>query len=87
MSNPANEQWEEQDYEESLCPRCKCCDTDWVECYQCGAEGGRGYDDDLQFEDPMWYQPGDWEECDICEGKGGWSVCLGNCDENGKHKT
>lgn len=81
-----NPQQEEQDYAESLCPRCKCCEMDWEDCYQCGGEGGRGYDDDLQFEDPLWYQPGDFETCDTCEGAGGWAMCLGNCDEHGKHK-
>lgn len=76
---------EQDDFEDSLCDRCKCCDTDWEDCYECGGKGGRDYDDDLQFEDPLWYQPGDFETCDICEGKGGWPVCLGNCDENGNH--
>jgi hypothetical protein len=70
---------------EDICKRCECCETYWKTCYKCGGKGEFDYDEDLQFEDPLWYSPGDTEECDICEGAGGWTMCLGHCDENGKH--
>ena len=65
-----------------LCPRCKCCSQDWIECWDCG---GEGYHDDMWESDPLWYDQDDIETCDICDGKGGWKGCLGNCDNNGKH--
>jgi hypothetical protein len=38
---------------------------DWVCCWQCGGEGGE------EGDDPLW-DLGEWQPCDICEGKGGW---------------
>lgn len=49
-----------------------------------GGEGGRdGYE--LQEEDPLWFGPDDWETCEQCNGKGGWPLCPGWCDAQGKH--
>lgn len=72
------------DENDSLCPRCQCCDTDWVECWDCGGEGGQD-GEELMMEDPLWYSPDDFRRCSTCKGKGGWSECIGSCDENGKH--
>lgn len=47
---------------------------DWIECWNCGGKGGRDYEEDLQFEDPLWYIPDDFVKCDICNGKGGFYV-------------
>ena len=66
----------------NLCPRCKCCEQFWEPCSSCG---GEGIHDDLFEEDPLWYNPGYYEECSECEGKGGFWLCLGGCDENGIH--
>jgi len=66
------------------CHECKCCSTAWHECEHCGGEGGRD-GDELMEEDPLWYSQDDHEECDVCEGKGGWNVCIGEC-VNGKHE-
>lgn len=74
----------EEDYEGDICPKCKCCSTFWHTCDHCGGYGGRD-GDELMEEDPLWYGPDDYETCDICEGNGGWPVCVGDCDENGKH--
>src|SRR5690606_32189634 len=71
-------------YLDPLCERCGCCDTEWEDCWKCGGQGGRD-DEDLMEEDPLWYSPGDFETCDICDGRGGWHVCVGGCDEDGKH--
>jgi hypothetical protein len=61
--------------EDTICPDCLCCDTDWSSCDQCG---GEGYVDRYD-EDPLWYGH-ELYECDFCCGKGGWKSCLGNCD-------
>jgi hypothetical protein len=67
-----------------LCPRCGCCSLEYVECQTCGGEGVSGHD---CGEDccPCLY-PVDNVPCDICLGKGGWTVCLGRCDKDGKHE-
>jgi len=69
-----------------LCNRCGCCDTYWEDCWQCGGEGGRD-GEELMEEDPLRYGPDDHETCDVCGGKGGWNLCLGDCDKKGTHKT
>lgn len=58
----------------------------WEDCYNCGGEGSFEYEDDLQFEDPLWYSPGDIESCDICNGKGGWALCSANCNKDKQTK-
>jgi hypothetical protein len=63
-----------------ICPRCGCCEMFWEDCWSCG---GEGIHDDLFEEDPLWYDPGDYEICNECEGKGGFWLC--DCDKNGKH--
>jgi hypothetical protein len=66
---------------DTICPRCKCCDMFWEVCWSCG---GEGIHDDLFEEDPLWYNPGDYEVCNECNGNGGFWMC--DCDENGKHE-
>ena len=68
--------------DDTLCPRCKCCDMTWEDCWNCGGKGGRD-GEELMEEDPLWYSPDDLEICDVCEGKGGFWIC--DCDKNGKH--
>lgn len=68
----------------NICPRCGCCEQYWEDCWSCG---GEGIHDDLYEEDPFWYDPGDYETCDECNGEGGFWICLGHCDENGKHNS
>jgi len=60
---------------------CNICGSnlEWIECWSCGGEGGRGWED-LQCEDPLWYSPEDFIECDICEGNGGWLECINNIE-------
>lgn len=72
--------------ETEICKKCGCCVMEWVECWNCGGEGGRD-GEELMMEDPLWYSEDDFEECDVCNGKGGWNVCIGNCDDNVKHLT
>lgn len=57
-------------------PTCEVCGSllEHEDCWQCGGKGGRD-GEDLMDEDPFWYDEDDWEECDICEGKGGYWVC------------
>ena len=68
----ARDEYQEAYYGPS-CTVCQC-EMEWVDCWQCGGNGG--FDgDDLMEEDPMWYSEDDWEDCDICEGKGGFWQC------------
>jgi len=85
-SNPLLSDENFADSEEySICPDCKCCEMAWEECWKCG--GSCGDDgEELMMEDPLWYDKDDFRECDVCDGKGGWEMCIGRCDENGKHK-
>ena len=73
------------DYEldfEQECLKCGHSPTRWRDCWKCGGEGGRGWDD-LQFEDPLWYSPSDFIACDECNGTGiiEWCSKCG-CDIN-----
>lgn len=53
-------------------PYCEHCgqELDWEDCGQC--EDGQI---DAYELDPMWYDPGDTEDCTMCGGKGGWHSC------------
>jgi hypothetical protein len=65
-----------------FCQRCKCCSTDWEDCYNCVD----GYSDhDCGDDTCCCLNPKDNVRCDICDGEGGWVVCIGGCDEQGNH--
>lgn len=69
--------------DEDMFDYCEHCgmSKEWEECASCGGEGYFDWDT-LQFEDPLWYSPGDTETCPECHGKGGWSFCVNkNCKE------
>lgn len=53
-------------------PRCSICNCvlEWEDCGSCED----GYVD-LYEDDPLWYDPGDVELCNICGGNGGWLAC------------
>lgn len=69
---------------DDTCDRCGCCGTYWVDCWNCGGDGGFNWEE-LQLQDPIFYSPGDFRQCAHCGGDGGRFQCLGDCDENGKH--
>lgn len=52
------------------CPECQA-ESQWSVCWQCSGEAGW----DLYESDPIQRAPGEWEECDFCDGKGGYWVC------------
>jgi hypothetical protein len=57
-------------------PDCAVCGnaTSWLPCWNCGGEGG--FDgEDLMEEDPLWYDPDEYEVCGECLGQGGWDYC------------
>ena len=58
------------------CHDCEHCgaEVDYQECWKCGGEGGRGWED-LQFENPLWYDEKSWIKCDVCDGEGHFRVC------------
>lgn len=60
-------------------------DMEWEICWKCGGSGGDD-GEELMMEDPFWYNEDDFRECDVCDGKGGWYMCIGRCDENSQHK-
>ena len=62
---------ETDEYDEPGCPICGGS-MFWEDCWQCGGQGYR----ELYDEDPLWYDEDDTEECDICDGKGGYYICL-----------
>lgn len=74
---------DEPDYEDEICPHCKCCSQDWVDCTNCAGDGVSGHD--CGEDCCCCMDPEDNIPCDICEGKGGWYQCVGNCDKDGRH--
>ncbi len=69
--------------EHEMCPRCGCCEMAWEECENCGGEGVSGHD--CGEDCCCCIDPEDNVPCDYCDGAGGYYICLGHCDENGKH--
>ncbi len=57
---------------EDRCPVCGA-NLEWQECDAPGCDDG--YITNLHELDPMWYDEGDAELCDQCEGVGGYPVC------------
>lgn len=57
-------------------PTCPLCsyEMEWERCTACDGDGEFDWET-LQFEDPLWYQPGDTERCEECRGEGGWWQC------------
>lgn len=76
--------------ENDSCPRCGCCSTRAADCWACGG-GGEGSttccDDLCQDTEPgETCMHGDGNAaCGECGGLGVYSVCVGGCDEQGKH--
>ena len=76
-----------------ICPRCRCCelvslasvDPDAACCWSCGGAG----EFDLYEQDPINEDPGSFELCPECMGTGelDMEICLGHCDEQGRHKA
>jgi hypothetical protein len=61
-------------------PHCqKCgCSMDWSDCANCGGEG----ETELYELDPLWYDEDDVEDCDWCQGSGGYWACF-TCNPGG----
>lgn len=66
--NPA-ELYMEPDYYDSddSCPRCGHYPTRYRHCCELGCDDGFI---DLYDEDPLWYDPDDFEVCEACNGTG-----------------
>ena len=67
-----------------LCPRCGCCELVPEECWQCGGSGYYGHD--CGEDTCVCRNPEENVVCDICDGVGGWQVCLGGCNALGQHE-
>jgi hypothetical protein len=71
----SNLDWDDEIWDgDDPCPRCGHYYTSYRKCEYCDD----GIVDDLYEEDPLWYDPGDWEYCQHCHGKGYYSWCR-NC--------
>lgn len=65
------------DWEYAECSVCGDSMAKHVTCWNCGGEGGwRRYEDD-----PLWYDPDDFEMCLTCKGVGYYEVCP-TCSES-----
>lgn len=70
------------DYVVEICSVCGL-ELDWVECCECGGNGGFDNDELMALarpprameEDPLWYDGIEWETCQACHGEGGWTEC------------
>jgi hypothetical protein len=60
-----------------LCEGCGCCEMTTRVCYQCGGDGVDGHD--CGEDTCCCLHPDENETCDICDGEGGWEVCIGCC--------
>lgn len=67
-----------------LCPRCKCCQLEFVECDNCGGEGVT--DHECGDDSCCCLEPVDNVACFVCDGDGSFDLCLGRCDMDGKHE-
>ena len=56
---------------EPPCPRCGG-QTDWQECEN-GCDEGYFYPGE---DDPIQYDPDEELSCDVCQGQGGWWMCV-----------
>ncbi len=63
--------WAEDDIRDQFIAPYPDDGREWIECDDCGGEGGRD-GEELMQEDPLWYDIDDWEPCQTCHGKGGW---------------
>lgn len=56
------------------CARCGSSIA-WERCGNCGGEGVTQLGE-LYEQDPLWYEPGDYESCHQCDGEASWGICL-----------
>lgn len=56
------------------CARCGSS-MDSELCGSCGGDGITG-PGELYEEDPLWYDPDDYENCHQCGGQGAWMLCI-----------
>lgn len=68
---------------DGICQACKCCEKAAEDCWNCGGDGYSSHD--CGEDSCCCLDPHDNVRCDICRGRGYTMVCLGSCDENGKH--
>lgn len=65
----------EEDYDE-VCPKCSQSPICWQRCTALGCDDGCL--DMHEYDDPLWYSPGEEEPCDECFGNGIVAWCP-NC--------
>jgi hypothetical protein len=70
------------DYEisdDERCPKCNHSPIHWRRCQAIGCDDG--WIDMHEYDDPLWYDPGDLEMCEDCQGTGIEKWCPG-CGAN-----
>ena len=60
-----------------LCEGCGCCEMTRRACWQCGGDGVYGHD--CGEDTCCCLDPEDDDPCEVCDGEGGWDVCIGCC--------
>lgn len=56
--------------------QCARCGSSMIgeSCGRCGGDGVTA-PGELHEQDPLWYDPDDYENCHECDGEGGWLQC------------
>lgn len=59
---------DEYELDEDPCPKCGADAVRFRRCHAVGCDDG--LIDMYEFDDPLWYSPGDYEPCEECAGTG-----------------
>lgn len=71
-----------EDGEYAECPNCGS-DALYFRCHEPGCNGGWI---DMHADNPIEYEPGEVERCDVCLGKGHWWICQSeSCKKAHRH--
>jgi hypothetical protein len=60
------------------CARCGSS-VEWEQCGACGGEGITA-PGELYEQDPLWYDPDDYQNCHQCDGDASWGICCSGAE-------
>lgn len=76
----ANSEYRPEDGNQWECQCARCGgEMQFEQCSGCGGDGITA-PGELYEQDPLWYDPDDYEYCHQCAGKGGWWFCGNSFD-------